>query len=75
MSTEINSFAETMNTLISTFNELSAESGEITNSLCDLRDISDSVKTSYDKMLSMTNQLRESMHELASIADRRLKTA
>jgi methyl-accepting chemotaxis protein/iron only hydrogenase large subunit-like protein len=75
MSKEINSFAETMNTLINTFNELSAESGEITNALCNLRDFSDAVKIDYDKMLSMTNQLRDSMHELASIADKRIKTA
>jgi len=71
MSKEISSFADTMATLINTFNELSAESGEITNALCDLRDISNSVKTDYDKMLKMTNQLRDSMHELASIADKK----
>jgi len=71
MSTEISSFADTMSTLINTFNELSAESGDITNALCDLRDISNSVKTDYDKMLKMTNQLRDSMHELASIADKK----
>jgi len=71
MSKEISSFADTMTTLINTFNELSAESGEITNALCDLRDISNSVKTDYDRMLKMTNQLRDSMHELASIADKK----
>jgi methyl-accepting chemotaxis protein len=71
MSTEISSFADTMTSLINTFNELSAESGEITDALCNLRDISNSVKTDYDKMIGMTNQLRDSMHELASIADRR----
>ncbi|WP_461246769.1 [Fe-Fe] hydrogenase large subunit C-terminal domain-containing protein [Treponema sp. R6D11] len=71
MSKEISSFADTMTTLINTFNELSAQSGEITNSLCDLRDISNSVKTDYDKMLKMTNQLRDSMHELAAIADKK----
>jgi len=70
MSTEISSFADTMTSLINTFGDLCTESGEITNSLCDLRDISNSVKTDYDKMLKMTNQLRDSMHELASIADR-----
>jgi methyl-accepting chemotaxis protein/iron only hydrogenase large subunit-like protein len=74
MSTEINSFTDTMNSLISTFNELSAESGDITNSLCDLRDISTSVKDGYDKMLEMTNQLRDSMHELAAVADRKTLT-
>jgi iron only hydrogenase large subunit-like protein/uncharacterized coiled-coil DUF342 family protein len=74
MSKEISSFADTMTTLINTFNELSAESGEITNALCELRDISNSVKTDYDKMLKMTNQLRDSMHELASIADKKSNT-
>jgi len=69
MSKEISSFAETMNSLISTFNELSAESGEITNALCDLRDFSSAVKNDYDKMLTMTTELRDSMHKLASIAD------
>jgi len=71
MSREINSFADTMSTLINTFNELSSESGEITNSLCDLRDFSNAVKTDYDKMLKLTNQLRDSMHQLASIADQK----
>jgi len=71
MSKEISSFADTMTTLISTFNELSAESGEITNSLCDLRDYSNAVKVDYEKMLTLTNQLRDSMHELASIADQK----
>jgi methyl-accepting chemotaxis protein/iron only hydrogenase large subunit-like protein len=71
MSKEISSFADTMNTLINTFNELSAESGEITNSLCDLRDYSNAVKADYEKMISMTNQLRDSMHELAAIADKK----
>jgi len=71
MSTEINGFADTMNGLITTFNELSAESGEITNSLCDLRDISNTVKANYDKILTMTNQLSVSMHEMASIADKK----
>jgi len=71
MSKEINSFADIMNNLINTFNELSAESGEITNALNTLCEISKTVKVDYDKMLSMTNQLRDSMHELASIADRK----
>jgi methyl-accepting chemotaxis protein len=71
MSREISSFADTMNDLINTFNELSSESGEITTSLNSLRDISATVKTDYDKMLSMTNQLQDSMHVLASIADKK----
>jgi transposase-like protein len=71
MSREISSFADTMNNLINTFHEMSSESGEITTSLNSLRDISAIVKTDYDKMISMTNKLRDSMHELASIADKK----
>jgi len=70
MSSGINSFADTMTKLINTFNELSSESGDITNALCDLRDINEVVRSEYDRMIKMADQLKESMHELASIADR-----
>jgi len=71
MSKEINDFADTMKNLINTFNELSAESGEITSSLGHLRDLSSGVKKDYNKMLTMTDQLRDAIHELAEIAKRK----
>jgi len=67
MTKEINSFAETMNNLIKTFNELSAESTEIIVSLGSLRDQSSTVRSGYSQMLSMTDKLREAMHELSSL--------
>jgi len=71
MSKEINDFAETMNSLINTFNELSAESNEITAALESLKIQSEEVKSVYDKMLSMTKQLSNSMHELTEIAKKK----
>jgi iron only hydrogenase large subunit-like protein len=68
MSREIGGFAETMTGLINTFNELSAESHEITNSLDSLKDQSAAVKTSYTEMLSMTNKLRDAMQELTLLS-------
>jgi methyl-accepting chemotaxis protein len=73
MSKEINSFAETMTSLISTFNDLSAQSGEITAALDSLRSQSDTVKTDYGEILSKTEKLRAAMRDLSSIsADRML---
>ncbi|MCL2758709.1 MAG: methyl-accepting chemotaxis protein [Treponema sp.] len=71
MSKEINDFADVMNNLITTFNELSAESDEITSALDSLRGQSNAVKTDYDKMLGMTEKLRNALHELAAIADKK----
>jgi iron only hydrogenase large subunit-like protein/uncharacterized protein YoxC len=68
MSKEINGFAETMTNLINTFNELSAESLDITNSLDSLRDQSAAVRSSYTEMLSMTDKLRDAMHELTALS-------
>jgi methyl-accepting chemotaxis protein len=68
MSKEINDFAETMTGLINTFNELSAESGEITIALDSLRDQSNAVKTVYAQMLSMTDNLRNAMLELTHLS-------
>jgi methyl-accepting chemotaxis protein len=73
MSKEINSFAETMTRLIATFNDLSAQSGEITAALDSLRSQSDTVKTDYGEILSKTEKLRSAMRDLSSIsADRAL---
>jgi len=68
MSKEINSFAHTMSSLIGTFNELSSESSDITIALDTLKIQSSEVKNVYSKMLSMTDKLRDSMYELATIA-------
>jgi Na+-translocating ferredoxin:NAD+ oxidoreductase RNF subunit RnfB len=68
MSDEIKDFAETMNTLISTFSELSSESSEITAALDSLRNESAAVKNGYSEMLTMTDKLRDAMKELTSIS-------
>jgi ABC-type transporter Mla subunit MlaD len=68
MSDEIKDFAETMNTLISTFSELSSESSEIITALDSLRNESAAVKNGYSEMLSMTDKLRDAMKELTSIS-------
>jgi len=68
MSREIHGFAETMNELINTFNELSAESSEIIAALDSLRDQSNAVKTVYSQMLTMTDNLRNAMLELTQLS-------
>jgi iron only hydrogenase large subunit-like protein/archaellum component FlaC len=74
MSKEINDFAKTMTSLINTFNELSAESNEITIALDSLKTQSEEVKSVYAKMLSMTEKLGKSMHELEEIAQKKETT-
>jgi archaellum component FlaC len=64
MSKEINGFAETMNDLIKTFNELSLESNDIITSLESLKNETGTVKTNYAVILTMTDKLRDSIHEL-----------
>jgi len=71
MSKEIKNFADTMNNLINTFSELSSESIEITMALDRLREQSGEVKTTYSKMLIMTDKLRDSLHELNEIAQKK----
>jgi len=71
MSKEINDFAVTMTSLINTFNELSAESNEITQALESLRVQSNDVRKVYAQMLSMTEKLSISMHELTDIAKKK----
>jgi iron only hydrogenase large subunit-like protein/uncharacterized coiled-coil DUF342 family protein len=68
MSREIDGFAETMTGLITTFTELSSQSGEITTALDSLKSQSDTVKTSYGEILSMTEKLNATMHNLASLS-------
>jgi len=68
MSKEIDSFAETMTNLINTFNELSAQSGEITVALDSLRSQSDMVKTDYNEILSMTENLSSAMKNLSDLS-------
>jgi len=68
MSKEIKGFAETMTGLINTFNELSAESQDITTSLDSLKNQSAAVKTNYTEILSMTDKLSDTMHELTKLS-------
>jgi len=70
MSTEINGFAQTMNDLINTFNELSAESTEIISALESLRSETDTVKTNYAGILLKTEKLRSSIRDLTAISRR-----
>jgi methyl-accepting chemotaxis protein len=67
MSKEINGFAETMTSLITTFNELSAESGDITAALDTLQNQSAAVKTGYAEILSLTDKLHDAMFEMTTI--------
>jgi iron only hydrogenase large subunit-like protein len=67
MSKQINGFAQTMTGLITTFNELSAESGNITAALDGLHNQSTAVKTGYAEILSMTDKLNAAMLEMTTI--------
>jgi len=69
MTVEINDFAKTMSSFITTFNELSAKSSEITSVLDSLQTQSNNVRNVYSKMLSMMDQLRNSLHKLTEIAN------
>lgn len=71
MSKEINDFADTMNSLINTFAELSAESNDITNALETLKVQSNEVKTIYAQILSMTDKLHVLLHQLTDIASKK----
>jgi hypothetical protein len=68
MSKEIDSFAETMTSLITTFSELWSQSGEITNALDSLRNQSEVVKTDYKDILSMTEKLSAAMRDLSLLS-------
>jgi len=70
MSKEINSFAETMSSLINTFGELSAQSGEVTSSLESLKEQSSAVKTSYAQMIEMTEKLAGTIKDLSVLSKR-----
>ena len=63
MSKDINGFAETVNNLINTFNELAMESNDVTAALNKLKENSETVKTGYDQILQMTQQLSAVMSE------------
>jgi iron only hydrogenase large subunit-like protein len=71
MSKEINGFAQTMTGLITTFNELSQESGDITAALDSLHNQSTTVKTGYAEILSMTDKLNAAMLEMTTILKER----
>jgi len=70
MSKEISGFAETMSVFITTFNELSAKSGNITTSLVSLKEQSSAVKTSYARMIEMTDKLSIALKELSDLSKR-----
>jgi uncharacterized protein YoxC len=71
MSKEINSFAETMTSLINTLSELSAGSDEITAALKSLRNQSAVMKTSYAEILSKTDQLHKTMFDLTKLSEQK----
>jgi methyl-accepting chemotaxis protein len=75
MSKEINGFAKTMTGLITTFNELSAESGDITAALGSLHNQSVAVKTGYAEILSMTDKLHDAMFMMTDILKDKTVTA
>jgi methyl-accepting chemotaxis protein len=68
MSKEINGFAETMSSLINTFNELSAKSVSITDSLVSLKEQSSTVTTSYAQMIEMIDKLTKAMKDLSDLS-------
>jgi len=70
MSKEISGFAETMSVFINTFNELSEKSGNITTSLVSLKEQSSAVKTSYARMIEMTDKLSIALKELSDLSKR-----
>ena len=63
ISRDINGFAETMNELINTFSELAMNSNDVTVSLKKLKEQSETVKTGYGQILSMTQELSNVMAE------------
>jgi iron only hydrogenase large subunit-like protein/uncharacterized protein YoxC len=71
MSKEINSFAETMTSLINTLSELSAGSDEITAALKSLRNQSAVMKTSYAEIQSKTDQLHKAMFDLTKLSEQK----
>ena len=56
-----------MTALINTFNELALESGEVIAALDKLKQQSSIVKTGYAQMLSLTDKLRDAMHEMTAL--------
>jgi acyl-CoA synthetase (AMP-forming)/AMP-acid ligase II len=70
MSKEIGGFAQTMSVFMTTFNELSAKSGNITASLVSLKEQSSAVKTSYAQMIEMTNKLAKALKDLSDLSKR-----
>ncbi|GBU27353.1 methyl-accepting chemotaxis sensory transducer [Treponema sp. R8-4-B8] len=72
MAKEINGFAETMNGLINTFSELSAHSAEITAALDSLQNQSDTVRTDYAEIISMTEKLHSAMIDLIMLTKKKV---
>ncbi|MDR2542960.1 MAG: methyl-accepting chemotaxis protein [Treponema sp.] len=63
ISRDINGFAGTMTELIDTFNDLATKSNEVTVALNKLKEQSESMKTGYFQILSMTQKLSSVMAE------------
>jgi iron only hydrogenase large subunit-like protein/archaellum component FlaC len=68
VSKEIGGIAGTMTDLINTLSELSTESSEITSALNTLRRLTNTVKTGYSEMISMTGKLQNDMTELSKVS-------
>jgi iron only hydrogenase large subunit-like protein/uncharacterized protein YoxC len=69
MDSEINSFANTMEELIRSLEELSAGSQEITTALSILNQLSLEVKSSYTDMIDKTRELESVMRKISGISD------
>ena len=67
MSTEISGFAQTMSSLITTFNQLAAESSDVIVVLTKLKEQSATVKSGYAQLLTMTGKLNEVIVELTEV--------
>jgi len=72
MSEEIDGFSGTISDLISTFNEMTEESSEITEALNALKEQSAIVKDGYGRMLAMTQRLTDAIAELTEAEERKL---
>ena len=69
MSEEISGFASTMTELIDTLSQLSLGSTEITGALSTLRELGESIKSSNAEVLSMTDNLRSGLEDLARVSE------
>ena len=71
MSSEINGFAQTVTSLINTFNELASESNGIITSLGKLKEESTTVKRGYAQMMTMTGRLNDAISALTEVEEKK----